>query len=83
MTGGESVQIGEGIPLSAAELDHFSVLSNQGHLSHSDEQAMLDYSGSRPQLLGECRRIGDFAKTAVENVMSFIGDVRISIGVST
>jgi hypothetical protein len=73
---------GRGIPLSAAQLDNLAVLSNQSHLGHSDEQAMLDYSGNGPQLLGECRGIWDFAKTAVEDVMSFVGDVSVAIGIS-
>src|SRR6266498_1254510 len=66
---------------SALDLYNSAIFADESHLCHSDEQSVLNHAGDSMQPGIETGRVGNLSEVAVQNVMSFIGDVGISVRV--
>jgi hypothetical protein len=68
---------------SSVQLYHLCIFSYQRDLGHIDEQAMFDHTGDAAQGMRERGRIGNLPEGTVQDVMAFVGDVGVAVGVAS
>jgi hypothetical protein len=59
----------------------FVVVGYQGELGQTYEQAVFYYSGDVIQLSSQALGIADLAELAIQNVIAFIGDEGLAVGI--
>ena len=61
------------------EFGDFVAVGDEDDAGAVDEEAVFDDAGDVAEFARERRRIGNAAEVAVENVVAFVGDERLSV----